>query len=69
MGKVKSFAAKLAHDTSTEGKMICPVCNTEIKRIKAISNRRKSAPGWTPRYDFVSVCKCNETDFMAGKTL
>ncbi len=67
MGKVKSFAAKLAHEASNEGKVICPVCNTEVKRIKAISNKKKGAAGWSPRYEFVKLCKCNETDFMAGK--
>lgn len=69
MGKVKSFAAKLAHETSNEGKMICPVCNTEIKQVKAISNRKRGTANWTPRYDFFKVCKCNEADFLAGKTL
>lgn len=69
MGKVKSFAAKVAHDFSTEGRVICPVCNTEIKQIKAITNRKKGTEGWTPRYDFVKICKCNEADFLAGKTL
>ena len=69
MGKVKSFTAKVAHDTSTEGKVICPVCNTEIKRIKAILNRRKGSAGWTPKYEFATIRKCNEADFLAGKSL
>ena len=69
MGKVKSFAAKLAHEISNEGKMICPVCNTELKQIKVISNRKKGSEGWTPRYGFAKVCKCNEADFLAGNTL
>jgi hypothetical protein len=68
MGKVKSFAAKLAHETSGEGKVMCPVCNTEIKRIKAITNKKQNG-GWTPRYTFVELCKCNEADFMAGKSI
>jgi hypothetical protein len=67
MGKVKSFAAKLAHETSNEGKVMCPVCNTEMKKIKVISNKKKGTAGWTPAYDFVRLCKCNEADFMAGK--
>jgi hypothetical protein len=69
MGKVKSFAAKLAHDSSTEGKVICPVCKTEIKKIKVVGNRNTGQKGWSPRYEFVKICKCNEADFMAGKTI
>jgi hypothetical protein len=69
MGKVKSFSAKLAHETSNEGKVICPVCNTEIKQIKTVSNKKKGAAGWSPRYEFVKLCKCNEADFLAGKTV
>ncbi|MCB5229584.1 MAG: hypothetical protein GX122_05800 [Candidatus Cloacimonetes bacterium] len=68
MGKVKSFSAKVAHDLSDEGKQICPVCKTEIKRVKIVGNKKGGA-GWTPRYDFVKLCKCNEADFLAGKTL
>ena len=69
MGKVKSFAAKLAHDTVTEGKVICPVCNTEVKKIKIIGNKKKGAAGWSPRYEMKTICKCNEADFWAGKAI
>ncbi len=68
MGKVKSFAAKLAHDSSTEGKVICPVCNTEIKRIKLVKNK-KGQTGWSPNQENAKVCKCNEADLFAGKNL
>jgi len=66
MGKVKSFAAKLAHETSHEGKVWCPVCNAEIKRVKVITNKAAQA-GWAPRYDFIKICKCNEADVLNGK--
>ena len=56
MGKVKSFTAKLAHETSNEGKVMCPVCNTEIKRIKLITNKKKSG-GWTPQNEYAKICK------------
>lgn len=69
MGKVKSFSAKLAHEASNEGKVMCPVCHTEIKKIKAVLNRKKGTASWSPRYEFFKVCKCNEADFMAGKTI
>jgi hypothetical protein len=65
MGKVKSFAAKLAHETSHEGKVFCPVCNTEIKRVKLVSQKKGQA-GWSPRYDFVKMCKCNEAEILDG---
>ncbi|MDY0151876.1 MAG: hypothetical protein RBS43_06340 [Candidatus Cloacimonas sp.] len=68
MGKVKSFTAKLAHDTSTEGKVMCPVCNTEIKRIKLITNKKKTG-GWTPQNEYARICKCNEADILAGNNL
>lgn len=67
MGKVKSFAAKLAHDTVTTGKVFCPVCNTEMKKVKLILNKRKDAGGWSPRYEYKPICKCNEESFWAGK--
>lgn len=68
MGKVRNFAAKLAHDTNREGQVFCPVCNTQIKWIKVIGNsRKKGEGGWTPRYEFVKVCKCTEEKFLAGK--
>jgi len=66
MGKVKSFIAKLAHETTHEGKVFCPVCNTEIKRVKLVSQKKGQA-GWAPRYDFVNLCKCNEAELMEGK--
>ena len=68
MGKVKSFAAKLAHDASNEGKVICPVCNTEVKRIKLVKNK-KGQTGWSPDKESVKICKCNEADVFAGKNL
>ncbi|HPF08677.1 MAG: hypothetical protein PHU99_00800 [Candidatus Cloacimonetes bacterium] len=68
MGKVKSFAAKLAHEATSEGKVMCPVCNTEIKRIKLITNQKTDGT-WRPNKQFVQICKCNEADIMAGKNI
>lgn len=68
MGKVKSFSAKLAHETSTEGKVMCPICKAEIKRVKLITNK-KGTNGWSPRYEYAKICKCNEADIMAGANL
>ena len=67
MAKGRSFAAKLAHEISTEGKVICPTCNTEVKRIKLIRSRKSKANTWAPKYEFVNICKCNEKDIMSGK--
>ena len=58
MPKARSFAAKLAHDISTEGKVLCP---------KLVRVRKSKADSWTPKYEFVSMCKCNEKDILAGK--
>ncbi|MCD8480248.1 MAG: hypothetical protein LRZ88_08505 [Candidatus Cloacimonetes bacterium] len=68
MGKVKSFAAKLAHEATSEGKVICPVCNTEIKRVKMITNQKTDGT-WRPRKQFAEICKCTEADIMAGKNI
>lgn len=67
MPKGRSFAAKLAHDLSTEGKVICPTCNTEMKRVKLVRARKSKADSWTPKYEFINMCKCNEKDVLAGK--
>ena len=67
MPKARTFAAKLAHDISNEGKVICPKCNQEVKKVKLIRANKSKADSWTPRYEFVSVCKCNENDVMSGK--
>ena len=67
MPKGRSFAAKLAHDLSTEGKVICPTCNTEMKRVKLVRARKSKTDSWTPKYEFINMCKCNEKDVLAGK--
>ncbi|HPY96754.1 MAG TPA: hypothetical protein PL063_06035 [Candidatus Cloacimonadota bacterium] len=67
MAKGKSFAAKVAHDISNEGKQICPVCDTELRRVKLILTRESKAGTWQPKYEFRNVCKCNEQDILAGK--
>jgi len=67
MGKSKSFAAKTAHDQSTEGKIVCPVCNVEVKRIKLILSRDSKAGTWAPKFDIRDICKCNEQDILSGK--
>ncbi|OQY39642.1 MAG: hypothetical protein B6226_01480 [Candidatus Cloacimonetes bacterium 4572_65] len=67
MAKGKAFAAKLAHELSTEGKVICSVCNTEIKKIKLVRSRKSKAATWAPKYQLINICKCNEKDILAGK--
>ncbi|MCK4956191.1 MAG: hypothetical protein KAS49_01055 [Candidatus Cloacimonetes bacterium] len=67
MPKGRAFAARLAHEISTEGKVMCPTCNTEVKKVKLIRNKKSKANTWAPKYEFKSMCKCNEKDIMAGK--
>jgi len=67
MAKGKSFAAKTAQSQSTEGKVICPECKSEVKKIKLVLNRNSKAQTWAPKYEFKNICKCNEADIMAGK--
>ena len=67
MAKGRSFAAKLAHEISTQGKVMCPKCNTEVKKVKLIRAKRSKSNTWTPGYEFTNVCKCNEADILAGK--
>lgn len=68
MGKVKSFTAKVAHERTDEGKTMCPVCNTEIKRVKIMKNMKTDGT-WRPQNQFVKICKCNEADILAGKNV
>ncbi len=67
MAKKRSFAAKLAHETSLEGKVVCPSCNVEVKRVKLIKSRQSKAATWAPDYEFLNVCKCNEENIYSGK--
>ena len=67
MAKKRSFTAKLAHEIGTEGKVVCPNCNTEVKRVKIIRNKKSKVGTWAPGYGFISVCKCNEADVYSGK--
>jgi uncharacterized Zn finger protein (UPF0148 family) len=67
MGKAKSFRAKTALDASSEGKVICPVCNTEVKKVKLVLARDSKAETWAPKYDMRNMCKCNESDIFSGK--
>jgi hypothetical protein len=67
MAKGRSFAAKLAHEISLEGKVMCPNCKTEIKKIKLVRKQKSKAETWAPKYEFIDICKCNENDIMSGK--
>lgn len=67
MPKGRTFAAKLAHELTTEGKVICPKCETEVRMVKLIRARKSKADTWMPKYEFTRVCKCNESDIMSGK--
>jgi hypothetical protein len=71
MGKVKSFQSKTSKLSSilgedTSGKVICPTCNTEVRKIKLVLAKDSKAGTWAPKYDIVDVCKCNESDVMNG---
>ncbi len=65
MRKVKTFAAKLAHASESKGKNICPTCNTEIKTIKIIREKKGVKAKWAPKSEFVHLCKCNEKEILA----
>ena len=67
MGKGKSFAAKVAHAQSNEGKTICPSCTAEVKKIKLVLAKNSKAETWAPKYEIRDICKCNEQDIFNGK--
>jgi len=67
MSKGKSFSAKVAHEQSNEGKVMCPICNSEVKKIKLVLARDSKATTWAPKYDLRDICKCNEADILNGK--
>ncbi len=60
----RSSGAKLAHESKGAGKVICPVCNSEIKQVKMIRAKISAKGGWSPSYVIESVCKCNEKDLL-----
>lgn len=62
--KVRSFTAKLAHETGRGGKSLCPVCNSELRKIKLIHSKASKANSWAPRYAMISLCKCNEKEVL-----
>lgn len=64
MAKSQSFADKV--NKKSDGKAVCPVCETEVQRVKSII----SVPGATTRswkfnQKMVDVCKCNEKEIYA----
>ncbi len=63
MGKVKSFSAKLAHETSNEGKS-GPVCKAEIKRVKLVTNKKVMPVGHPAR---ISQDIANATRQTSGR--
>ncbi len=64
MAKGRGKAAKLAHESKGTGKIICPVCNTEIKQVKMIRAKVSDKGTWSPSYGIESVCKCNEKELL-----
>lgn len=62
--KVRSFTAKLAHNTNNLGKNICSVCDSEIKKIKLIRAKSSKAKSWSPSFEMKSICKCNESKVL-----
>jgi hypothetical protein len=35
--------------------------------VKLIRARQSKAESWMPKYEFIRMCKCNETDVLSGK--
>lgn len=65
MAKSQSFADKV-NKKSDSGKIVCPVCETEVQRVKSIrSVPGKSDGSWKFRQKMVDVCKCNEKEVYA----
>jgi len=64
MSKGRGSGAKLAHESKKSGKMICPKCNTEIKKVKFVRARISKSDGWAPNFKIESICKCNEKEML-----
>ncbi len=64
MAKGRSFSAKLAHQATGFGKVICPNCESEVKKVKLIRSKNSKANSWSPKYEISSICKCNETKIL-----
>ena len=63
MAGKKGSKAKLAHE-SKGGKIVCPVCNSEIKQIKFIKSKISDKGGWSPNFVMENVCNCNEKELL-----
>ncbi len=62
MAKVKTFVDKLRKMSEAHAN-VCPVCNTEIHRVKVVRSVKSEETG-AYRYKqlMVNVCKCNEKE-------
>ena len=58
MAKKQSFADKANKKRQVD---VCPICNTEISRIKLVRALQKDG-NWRFSSKPVGVCKCNEAE-------
>lgn len=60
--KERTFAAKLAHETRSVHKEMCPVCGKEKTPIVFIASLKGSQDTWKPQRRRVKVCDCNRKE-------
>jgi hypothetical protein len=60
--KERTFAAKLAHETRTSHKEMCPVCGKEKVPVVYIAARTGLKNTWRPQRRRIKVCDCNRKE-------
>lgn len=60
--KERTFAAKLAHETRTVHKEMCPVCGKEKTAVVYIASLKGAKDTWRPQRRRVKVCDCNRKE-------
>lgn len=65
MGKDRSFAAKVAKATHS-AETHCPECGDLYRKLKVINSAKdESKDSYRFKESFVSICKCNEKDYLS----
>lgn len=60
--KDRTFTAKLAHESRSVHKELCPVCGQEKVAIVYLASRTGSKETWRPQRRRVKVCDCNRKE-------
>ncbi len=60
--KDRTFTAKLAHESRTVLKEMCPACGKEKVPVVYLASLKGSKETWRPQRRRVKVCDCNRKE-------